>query len=152
VRGNQDGIEQLLDLGIMGLRLIEYLADEVYWLLDFVHMADLLALDDDGSADYPIGCGYVEQQSLAFPGHRQGQRRCEKLLELYKSSVSFLQPLELLLCLEEFEEWQPFSSSRDMNRLRAAMHLVGFWMSLMHLGGFIFMTASTFSGLGCMPS
>jgi hypothetical protein len=30
MRGNQDGIEQLLDLGITGLRLIEYLTDEVY--------------------------------------------------------------------------------------------------------------------------
>jgi hypothetical protein len=29
-RGNQDGIEQLLDLGVMGLRLIEYLTNEVY--------------------------------------------------------------------------------------------------------------------------
>jgi hypothetical protein len=33
--------------------------------------ADLLALDDDGSADYLIGCGNIEQQSLAFLGHRQ---------------------------------------------------------------------------------
>jgi hypothetical protein len=29
-RGNQDGIEQLLDLGVTGLGLVEYLADEVY--------------------------------------------------------------------------------------------------------------------------
>jgi hypothetical protein len=102
VRGNKDGIEQLLDLGITGLRLVEYLADEVYWSLDLVHMPDLLVLIDDGSADYPIGCGNVKQQSLAFLGHRQDWRRYEKLLELYKSSVSFLRPLELLLCLEEF--------------------------------------------------
>jgi hypothetical protein len=54
----------------MGLILIEYLADEVYWSLDLVHMPDLLALDDDGSADYPIGCRNVEQQSLTFLGRR----------------------------------------------------------------------------------
>jgi hypothetical protein len=30
VRGDQDIIEQLLDLGVTGLRLVEYLADEVY--------------------------------------------------------------------------------------------------------------------------
>jgi hypothetical protein len=53
-------------------------------------LPDLLALDDDGSADYPIGCRNVEQQSLAFLGHRQDWRRCEKLVELCKSSVSFL--------------------------------------------------------------
>jgi hypothetical protein len=30
VRGDQDGVQQLLDLRVMGLGLIEYLADEVY--------------------------------------------------------------------------------------------------------------------------
>jgi hypothetical protein len=71
VRGDQDGIEQLLDLGVIGLGLIAYLIDEVYWSLDLVHMFDLLALDDNGSADYPIGYHNVEQQSLAFLGCRQ---------------------------------------------------------------------------------
>jgi hypothetical protein len=65
-RGDQDSIEQLLDLGVTGLRLVEYLADEVYWSLDLVHMPDLLTLDDDGSTDYPIGGRNVEQQSLSF--------------------------------------------------------------------------------------
>jgi hypothetical protein len=45
----------------MSLELIEYLADEVYWSLDLIHMPDLLVLDDDSSADYPIGCRNVEQ-------------------------------------------------------------------------------------------
>jgi hypothetical protein len=92
-------------LGVTGLRLIEYLADEVYWSLDLVHMPDLLALDNDGSTDYLIGAHNVEQQSLAFLGCREDRRRCEKLLELCKSSVSFLRPLKLLLCLEMFKEW-----------------------------------------------
>jgi hypothetical protein len=67
-------------------------------------MPDLRALNDDGSTDYPIGDRNVEQQSLAFVGHCQDWRRCEKLLELYKSSVSFLTPLKLLLVLKDFEE------------------------------------------------
>jgi hypothetical protein len=53
-------------------------------------MPDLLAFDDDSSTDYLIGGRDVKQQSLAFLGHHQDQRRCEKLLELCKSSVSFL--------------------------------------------------------------
>jgi hypothetical protein len=100
-RGDQDSIEQLQDLGVTGLGLVEYLADEVYWSLDLVHMPDLLALDNDGSVDYLIGCGNVEQQSLTFLRRRLDRRRCEKPLELCKSSVSFLRSLELLLCLEE---------------------------------------------------
>jgi hypothetical protein len=74
----------------MGLRLVQYLTDEVHWSLDLIHVSDLLALDDDGSTDYPIGGRNVEQQSFAFLGHRQDMRRCEKLLELCKSNVSFL--------------------------------------------------------------
>jgi hypothetical protein len=89
-RGDQDSIEQLLDLGVMGLRLVEYLADELYWSLDLEHVPDLLTLDDDGSTDYPISGHNVEQQSLAFLGRRQDRRRCKKLFVLYKSSVSFL--------------------------------------------------------------
>jgi hypothetical protein len=68
VRSDQDSIKQLLDLGVTGLRLVEYLADEVYWSLDLVHMPNLLALDDDGNTDYPIGGCNVKQQSLAFLG------------------------------------------------------------------------------------
>jgi hypothetical protein len=60
VRSDKDSIEQLLDLGIMGLRLIEYFADEVHCSLDLVYMLDLLALDDDGSTNYPISCSNVE--------------------------------------------------------------------------------------------
>jgi hypothetical protein len=105
-RGDQDSIKQLLDLGVTGLRFVEYLADELYWSLDLVHVPDLLMLDDDGSTDYPIGGRNVKQQSLAFLGRRQDRGRCKKLLELCSSSVSFLQSLKLLLCLEEFEEWQ----------------------------------------------
>jgi hypothetical protein len=105
-RGNQNSIEQLLDLGVTGLRLVKYLADEVHWSLDLVHVPDLLTLDDDGSTDYPIGGRNVEQQSLVFLGRSQDRRRCEKLLELCKNNVRFLLPLKLLLCLEEFEEWQ----------------------------------------------
>jgi hypothetical protein len=101
-RGDQDSIKQLLDLGVTGLRFVEYLANEVYWLLDLVHVPELLVLDDDGSTNYPIGGRNVKQQSLTFLGRRQDRGRCKKLLELCKSSVSFLRPLKLLLCLEQF--------------------------------------------------
>jgi hypothetical protein len=90
----------------MGLRFVKYLADEVYWSLDLVHVPDHLALDNDGSTNYSIGGRNVKQQSLAFLGRCQDWRRCKKLLELCKSSVTFFQPLKLLFCLEEFKEWQ----------------------------------------------
>jgi hypothetical protein len=45
---------------VTGLGLIEYLVDEVYWSLDLIHMLNLLALDDYGRADHPVGCHDVE--------------------------------------------------------------------------------------------
>jgi hypothetical protein len=54
----------------MGLGLVEYLDDEVYWPLDLIHMPDLLTLDDDGGADHLVGCRDVKEQSFAFLGHR----------------------------------------------------------------------------------
>jgi hypothetical protein len=55
----------------MGLRLVEYLANEVNWSLDLIHMPNLLMFDDYSSTDYPIGGSNVKQQSLAFLRHRQ---------------------------------------------------------------------------------
>jgi hypothetical protein len=46
--------------------------------------------------------------------------------------------------LRSLKNGRPLSPSRDMNQLRAAMHPVSFWMSLMHLGGFILITALIF--------
>jgi hypothetical protein len=54
--------------------------------------------------------------------------------------------------LRSLKNGKPFSPNRDMNRLRAVLHPVSFYMSLTHFGGFIFMTALTFSRLGRMPS
>jgi hypothetical protein len=75
MRGDQDSIQQLLDLQIAGFGLIEDLANEVYWSLDLVHIPDLLALYDDGRIDHPISCRDVKKQSFAFLGRRRDQRR-----------------------------------------------------------------------------
>jgi hypothetical protein len=151
-RGDQDSIEQLLDLGVMGLRLVEYLADELYWSLDLEHVPDLLTLDDDGSTDYPIGGHNVEQQSLAFLGRRQDRRRCKNYLCSTKVVLASSDHSNFSFALRSLKNGRPFSSSRNMNRLKVAMHPVNFWMSLTYFGGFIFMTTLTFSRLGCMPS
>jgi hypothetical protein len=37
-----------------------------------------------------------------------------------------------------------------MNLFKAAMHLVSFWMSLMHVGAFMLVMAEIFSGLASM--
>jgi hypothetical protein len=47
---------------------------------------------------------------------------------------------------------RPFSPSREMKRLKAAIHPVSFWISLTFLGGYISKMAFTFLRLGRMPS
>lgn len=59
-RGDQDSIQQLLDLWIPGFGLVEDVANEVYWSLDLVHVTDLLALDDNGCTNHPISCHDVK--------------------------------------------------------------------------------------------
>jgi hypothetical protein len=71
VRGDQDSVQQLLDLRIAGFRLIKDHANEVYWSLNLVHMPNLLALNDDGRTDHLICCRNVKQQGFAFLGRRQ---------------------------------------------------------------------------------
>jgi hypothetical protein len=38
-----------------------------------------------------------------------------------------------------------------MNLFKAAMRLVSFWTSLMHVGAFMLVTAEIFSGFASMP-
>jgi hypothetical protein len=45
----------------------------------------------------------------------------------------------------------PLTPSREMNMLKAAIHLVNFCTSCRLLGGAIFVIANTFSGLGSIP-
>jgi hypothetical protein len=59
-RGDQDSVQQILDVWIAGFGLIEDLANEVHWSLDLVHMPDLLALDNDGRTKNPISCRDVK--------------------------------------------------------------------------------------------
>ena len=48
------------------------------------------------------------------------------LLEVFEGSVSFLGLLELLLPLEEFEEWHASFASLKINLFSAAMQPVSF--------------------------
>jgi hypothetical protein len=115
-------------------------------------MSDLLALDDDGSVDYPIGGRNVKQQSLTFLGHREDWGDVRNCLSFAKAVLATFNHSNFSFALRSLKNGWPFSLSRDMNRLRAAMHLISFSMSLTHFGSFIFMATLTFSVLGHMPS
>jgi hypothetical protein len=130
----------------MGLGLIEYLTNEVYWSLDLVRMPDLLTLDDDGHADHPVGCCDVEQQISPSLGTVKTGEDVRNYLSSAKVVSASSDHSKFSYALRSLKNGKPFSSSRDMNRLRAAMHPISFWMSLTHLGSVIFMIALTFLG------
>jgi hypothetical protein len=46
--------------------ILQDIADEVDWSLDWIGMVVFLPLDNDGSTDHVSRCSEVEQQLLAF--------------------------------------------------------------------------------------
>jgi hypothetical protein len=48
---NQDGVDQLLDLGVPRFGLVKYLANEVNRALDFVDMAGFVTFNHDDCRD-----------------------------------------------------------------------------------------------------
>jgi hypothetical protein len=72
---NQDGVDQFLNLRVLGFGLIEHLADEVNRALDFVHMARLLTLDHDDCRDHAVGGHNVEKKNIIFLRGYKDQRR-----------------------------------------------------------------------------
>jgi hypothetical protein len=53
--------------------------------------------------------------------------------------------------LRSLKKESPLMPSLEMNLLKAVMHPMSFCTSWRHLGGFIFMIANIFSGLGSIP-
>jgi hypothetical protein len=66
LRCNQDDIDQLLNLRVPRFGLIEYLADEVNKVLDFVNMAEFLTLDHDDCRDHTISGRNIEEKDIVF--------------------------------------------------------------------------------------
>jgi hypothetical protein len=54
--------------------------------------------------------------------------------------------------LSNLKKGRPFSPSREMKRLRVAIHPVSFWISLTFFRGYMSRIALTLVGLGRMPS
>jgi hypothetical protein len=67
------------------------------------------------------------------------------MLEILQCLVFLLSPLELVVELEQFEEGNPLSPSREMNRFKATMQPVSFLTSLIVFGGSMAMMTLIFS-------
>jgi hypothetical protein len=76
---NQDGVDQLLNLRVPRFRLIEYLADEVNRVLDFVNVAWFLTLDHDGCGDHTISGCNIEETGIVFLRSSKNWRRGKEL-------------------------------------------------------------------------
>jgi hypothetical protein len=63
---NQDGVDQLLNLRVPGFGLVEYLANEVNRVLDFVNVAKFLMLDHDDCRDHAISGRNIEEKDIVF--------------------------------------------------------------------------------------
>jgi hypothetical protein len=72
---NQDGVDQLLNLWVLGFGLIEHFADEVNRALDFVHVAGFLTLDHNDCGDHAVGGRNVEKKDVVFLRSSKDWRR-----------------------------------------------------------------------------
>jgi hypothetical protein len=61
---NQDGIDQLLDLGVPRFGLVKYLADEVNMALDFVDVTRFVTINHDDCGDHTISGHNIEKKDI----------------------------------------------------------------------------------------
>jgi hypothetical protein len=114
-------------LRVPGFGLIEHLADEVNRALDFEDMAGFLTLDHDDCGDHAISGHNVEKKNVRTGGEVKNSLSCVKAASASSDQTNFSDALSNL------KKGRPFSPSREMKRLRAAIHLVSFWTSLTFL-------------------
>jgi hypothetical protein len=76
---NQDGVDQLLDLGVPRFGLIKYLANEVNRALDFVDVVGFLTLDHDDCGDHVICDRNIEKKDVVSLRSSKDWRRGKEL-------------------------------------------------------------------------
>jgi hypothetical protein len=76
---NQDGIDQLLNLGVSGFGLVKYLTDEVNRALDFINVVGFLTLDHDDYGDHAISGRDIEKKGVISLRSSKDWRRGKKV-------------------------------------------------------------------------
>jgi hypothetical protein len=60
--GDQYSVQEFLNLGVVGLGVIQDFTNELHWALDLEGVPLLLPLYYQGGTDHLRGCHYVEQK------------------------------------------------------------------------------------------
>ena len=98
---DEDGVWELLDLGVAGLGIRQDLTNEVHGTLYFEGMSLFFSLYHQGDADHLHG-GYDVEQKL-FPVDRRDQDRglCQKSLDHVKCLLGLGRPFEMVGLLQK---------------------------------------------------
>jgi hypothetical protein len=62
---------------------------------------------------------------MGFRGYQSGWG-CQIFLQVFKGLLCLLSPLEFIMFLEEFKEWESLDAKSQDDLLMVAMHLVNF--------------------------
>jgi hypothetical protein len=76
---NQDGVDQLLDLGVPRFGLVKYITDGVNRALDFVDAVGFLTLDHDDCGDHAISGRNIEKKGIVSLRSSKDWRRGKEL-------------------------------------------------------------------------
>ena len=109
------------------------------------------ALDYDDGADHPAGCGNVEEHGLFLSRRRQDRQRGQHLLQLMKSLIGLVIPLEVVGLLHDAVEGKSFLSEPAYEAVKGSQVAGNFWMSRSRMGFSILSMALIFTGLHSIP-
>jgi hypothetical protein len=115
-----------LNLRVPGFGLIEHLADEVNRALDFVHVAGFLTLNHDDCGDHAIGGRNVEKKNVVFLRAVRTGGEVKSSLSYVKAASASFDQMNFFEALSNLKKGRPFPPSREMKRLKVAIHPVSF--------------------------
>ena len=104
--GDQDGIQELLDLGVASLGIGQDLANELHGTLFFEGVSLFFPLYRQGSADHLHGGRNVEQKRFPIGRGDQDWGLHEELVDLVKCLLSLESPRKPASLLQKPVQWE----------------------------------------------
>ena len=99
--GDEDDVQEFLDLGVASLRIRQDLANEVYGTLYFEGVSLFFSLYHQGSVDHLRGGRDVEQKRFPVGRRDQDRGHHQKLLDRVKCLLGLGRPFEMVGLLQE---------------------------------------------------
>ena len=92
--GDEDGVQELLDLGLAGLRIEQDLANEIHGTLHFEGVSLFFLLYHQGNTDHLRGGRNIEQKWFSVGRRNQDRSLHQELFDRVKRLLGLESPFE----------------------------------------------------------